>query len=154
MGRSGPVSYPPSHPVSLALMSGRPQLIREVPEGAIDASAPTAESARFASAVGLRSLMALPLRRRDQIQGVLSFARSVSGRGFDDEDLARRHRDRRPVLGRARQRARVREPAARRPHAAAQHAARAAAATPRGSSRSRSTCQAAATPRSAATGST
>jgi PAS domain S-box-containing protein len=86
-GTSGPVSYPPAHPVSLALMSGRPQLLREVPQAVIDAS-PTPESARFASAIGLHSMMTLPLRRRDQTRGVLSFARSVNDRPYDDEDLA------------------------------------------------------------------
>jgi serine phosphatase RsbU (regulator of sigma subunit)/anti-sigma regulatory factor (Ser/Thr protein kinase) len=87
-GNRGPVSYPPAHPVALALMSGRPQLLREVPPAMIDAAAPTAESAAFSSGVGLRSSITVPLRSRDRVTGVLSFATSVSGRLFDDSDLA------------------------------------------------------------------
>ncbi|MDX6257877.1 MAG: hypothetical protein QOJ11_4211 [Frankiales bacterium] len=87
-GTSGPVSYPPSHPVSLALVSGRPQLLREVPQAIIDMAAPTPASGAFASAIGIRSLITLPLLSRNQVQGVLSFAVSISGRGYDYADLA------------------------------------------------------------------
>jgi PAS domain S-box-containing protein len=86
-GNSGPVSYPPSHPVSLALVSGRAQLLREVPQAVID-TAPTPASGAFASDIGLRSLITLPLRSRKQVQGVLSFAVSISGRSYDEADLA------------------------------------------------------------------
>jgi PAS domain S-box-containing protein len=87
-GTSGPVSYPPAHPVSLALFSGRPQLLRQIPEELIGTAAPTAESGAFAAAIGIRSLLTLPLLSRGRVQGVLSFAVSISGRTYDDADLA------------------------------------------------------------------
>jgi PAS domain S-box-containing protein len=87
-GTSGPVDYPPAHPVSLALLSGRPQLLREVSPQVIQTVAPTAASRSFASAIGIRSLITLPLLSGNQVRGVLSFAVSISGRSYDDADLA------------------------------------------------------------------
>ena len=87
-GSSGAVTYPPSHPVSLAQYSGRPQLVREVPRELIDTAAPSTSSRAFALAIGLRSLITLPLLSRGQVRGVLSFGVSVSGRTYDEADLA------------------------------------------------------------------
>ena len=87
-GTSGSVDYPPAHPVSLALLSGRPQLMRDVPDAFLESAAPTVDSGAFAASIGVRSLITLPLLSRNQVQGVLSFAVSISGRTYDDADLA------------------------------------------------------------------
>ncbi len=94
------VTYPPSHPVHATLASGDVTTVMIEPEGFdYTAVAPSRESAAFARAVGVRAALAVPLRARDRIVGVVSFAQSASGRSFgaDDALLARQLADRAAV---------------------------------------------------------
>jgi PAS domain S-box-containing protein len=81
------VEYPPGHPVRTALDSGEPQAM-QVDPARFDyaAVAPTPGSAEYARRVGVRSALTLPLLARGRIVGVVSFARSATGRDYDGED--------------------------------------------------------------------
>jgi PAS domain S-box-containing protein len=82
------VPYRPGHPVAEAFRTGRVE-VRSIDPAVFDydAVAPSAESARFARAMGIRSALTVPLRAHGRTIGVLSLAYSVSGRSHGDDDV-------------------------------------------------------------------
>jgi PAS domain S-box-containing protein len=87
-GNTGLVTYPPDHPVTRVLASGRALLIRDVPTELPDNDPPDSAAAKFSRDVGVRSLLVLPLSSHGVLTGVASFAVSISGRTYDEPDLA------------------------------------------------------------------
>jgi len=81
------VHYPPGHPVRSVLDSGE-TVAMQVDPARFDyaAVAPTPGSAEYARRVGVRAVLTLPLRARGRLVGVVSFARSATGRDYGDED--------------------------------------------------------------------
>lgn len=84
--------YPPSpqapggaHGV---LTTGRPVLLAEVGDGMLREAARDEEHLRVMRSLDLRSFMAVPLRVRGEIFGLISFAQSESDRRFTSADLA------------------------------------------------------------------
>ncbi len=83
------VSYPAGHPVAQVLAGGQAQLTQFDPESVdFTALAPTERSAAYARAVGLRSVLTVPLQARGELVGVASFATSASERTYTEDDLA------------------------------------------------------------------
>ena len=87
-GNSGLVTYPPDHPVSRVIASGTALLVRDVPAELPDEESHDLPGSQFSRQVGVRSLLVLPLTSRGVLTGVVSWAVSVSGRAYDDADLA------------------------------------------------------------------
>ncbi|WP_225095062.1 SpoIIE family protein phosphatase/ATP-binding protein [Streptomyces sp. CoH27] len=76
----------PADPVSTALAEGRPVLIRDVSAaGAWRARQP--ESAGRIFDHGIRSMLAVPLRARGVVLGVVVFRRAEGSPAFEDEDV-------------------------------------------------------------------
>jgi PAS domain S-box-containing protein len=70
------------------LRHGIAELYPEISDEMLEASTRDPEHLRIVRSVGLRSAMLVPMRLRDQVLGVISFASSDSGRRFDEQDLA------------------------------------------------------------------
>ncbi|BEP12823.1 SpoIIE family protein phosphatase [Acidothermaceae bacterium B102] len=87
-GNSGLVTYPPGHPVTTVIASGSALLVRDVPGELPDEETHNLPGSQFSRQVGVRSLLVLPLTSRGILTGVVSWAVSVSGRAYDDADLA------------------------------------------------------------------
>jgi PAS domain S-box-containing protein len=67
--------------------SGRPELVSEVTDEMIDDAAQDEEHERLMRELGLGSYLAVPIRARGRVLGVLTFVAAEVGR-FDEEDLA------------------------------------------------------------------
>ncbi len=70
------------------LRTGLPEFTPLVTDELIDAAVPDEELRALVKALGLVSVMTVPIIARGRTLGVLSLASSESGRHFDDEDLA------------------------------------------------------------------
>jgi serine phosphatase RsbU (regulator of sigma subunit)/PAS domain-containing protein len=77
--------------VASVIRTGKPELMREIPDSVIEALTQDEDHARTIRALGLRSAMLVPLRARDRTLGVMGFASAESGHllGEDDLELAK-----------------------------------------------------------------
>ncbi|MEU9480007.1 SpoIIE family protein phosphatase [Streptomyces sp. NPDC048191] len=81
------IRFVPAHPVSTALAEGRPVLIRDL--NASDTwQAQEPERARRILAHGIHSMLAVPLRARGVVLGVVDFWRAQGSPAFEDEDVS------------------------------------------------------------------
>jgi PAS domain S-box-containing protein len=71
-----------------AVLTGRSELMREIPEQLLDDAAEDDEHARLIKRLGLRSAMIVPLLARDRALGAISFVSAESDLLFDENDLA------------------------------------------------------------------
>jgi PAS domain S-box-containing protein len=67
--------------------SGAPELVREITDAMIDAGVPDPAERQLVRALGLRSVMAVPLIVGRKPFGVVSFATAESGRRYGPQDL-------------------------------------------------------------------
>jgi PAS domain S-box-containing protein len=84
--------YPPPRdaPFGMAAVtrSGRAELLASVTESAlVTRSRGDADLLRILQELGLRSMMTVPLRARDQVLGAMVLASAESGRNYDESDL-------------------------------------------------------------------
>jgi PAS domain S-box-containing protein len=83
--------YPPDRdaPNGLyqVLRTGKPELVREIPEGMLAAAAKDQEHLRLIRALGLRSYVVVPLCSRDAVLGAITLVAAESGRRYGPEDL-------------------------------------------------------------------
>jgi PAS domain S-box-containing protein len=68
--------------------TGKPELVSEIPEGLLEASAQDELHLELLRGLGLRSYMCVPLAVRDRVVGAITFAQAESGRTYDEVDLA------------------------------------------------------------------
>jgi serine phosphatase RsbU (regulator of sigma subunit)/PAS domain-containing protein len=73
--------------VASVIRTGEPELMREIPDFAIEAVAHNEEHARTLRALDVRSAMVVPLRARGRTLGAMAFASAESGRIFGEDDL-------------------------------------------------------------------
>src|SRR5205085_3160689 len=71
-----------------AVLTGRSELIREIPAELLEQASQDDEHARLIAQLGLRSAMVVPLLARERALGAITFAAAESGELFDEEDLA------------------------------------------------------------------
>jgi PAS domain S-box-containing protein len=69
------------------LRTGEAQLWPEIPEAMIAEAAKDEEHLRLIRALGMTSVMMVPMRVRDRVFGVISFVSAESGRRFTETDL-------------------------------------------------------------------
>jgi PAS domain S-box-containing protein len=74
--------------VAEVIRSGQPQLIPEITDEMLVASARDAEHLRIARDLGLRSYMCVPLQTRERTLGAITFVDSHAGRRYGPADLA------------------------------------------------------------------
>jgi PAS domain S-box-containing protein len=74
--------------VGHVMRSGQAEMMREIPQSAIETNAYDPDHARLVRDLGLRSAMFVPLRARGTTLGVMAFATAESGRKFDASDFA------------------------------------------------------------------
>lgn len=83
--------YPPdpSSPsgVPNVLRTGVSEMIPEIPDEMLVASARDEEHLRIARELGLRSVMIVPIKDRDTVLGAISFVAAESGRLYTEDDL-------------------------------------------------------------------
>lgn len=70
------------------IRTGKPQLLREIPDSALRAAARNDEHLRALRAVRPRSLMIVPMIARGRTLGAMSFVAAESGRRYSPDDLA------------------------------------------------------------------
>ncbi|MGZ8492983.1 MAG: PAS domain-containing protein, partial [Gemmatirosa sp.] len=70
------------------LRTGEPELIAEMPDAVLEAVARDPEHLEILRAVGLRSLMTVPVSVQGRVLGALGFVTGASGRRYGPEDLA------------------------------------------------------------------
>jgi PAS domain S-box-containing protein len=84
--------YPPARdaPNGLyhVLRTGRPELVREIPEEALTAAAADDEHLRILRELGLRSYVIVPLCSREEVLGAITLVTAESGRLYGPDDLA------------------------------------------------------------------
>ena len=76
------------HGSGRVLRTGQPELIAEIKDDMLRATASSEEHLELLRALGLRAQMCVPLRARGETWGTLTLASSESGRTYDREDLA------------------------------------------------------------------
>ncbi len=85
-------AYPPDplgrHPRTIALRTGRSQLITEVTDDGLKAIATSDEQLAILRALAYRSAMVVPLVARGETLGVMTFAMTISDRRYGVGDLA------------------------------------------------------------------
>ena len=85
-------SYPPDprgvHPRTRVLRTGRSELIAEISDEGLAATANDPEQLRVMREIGYRSAMVVPLSARGQTLGALTLATAESGRRYTAGDLA------------------------------------------------------------------
>jgi PAS domain S-box-containing protein len=83
------MTYPPAHPVARVLVTGTATITEVEPEDFdYESIAPSGRSAGYARAVGVRSILVVPLLARGELLGVATFVHSASGRHYGADDLA------------------------------------------------------------------
>lgn len=70
------------------IRTGRPQLMKVVPDEMLEAVAEDPEHLRILRDLGFRSAMVVPLRARNRTLGDLALVSAESGRHYDEDDLA------------------------------------------------------------------
>lgn len=73
------------------IRTGKPQLLREIPDSALRAAARNEEHLRALRALGVRSAMIVPMIARGRTLGTIAFIAAESGRRYDQHDLAFAH---------------------------------------------------------------
>jgi signal transduction histidine kinase len=86
--RRYPVDLSATTGVPGIITSGRPVLVAEITTEMLEARLPDLEQRRRILELGIRSFIAVPLRRGDQTIGVISLVMAESGRRYDAGDLA------------------------------------------------------------------
>lgn len=81
----GEARYAPEHPAQRALEHGETFLVPDV--RATPDRIPQGKDTEFVQALGIVSLMVLPMRNRERTIGTVILGTSVSGRHYDPEDL-------------------------------------------------------------------
>src|SRR3954452_24606306 len=72
-----------------AVMSTRrPELYRDVPDELLEANVGDPEQLRMVRALGMRSVMIVPMSLAGRALGTMTFVSAESGRSFDEDDLA------------------------------------------------------------------
>jgi PAS domain S-box-containing protein len=83
--------YPPDSDeprgVQHVLRTGRPDMMREIPEGLVEEAARDEEHRKILRELGLRSYLVVPLVARDKTLGVISLITAESGRRYGEADL-------------------------------------------------------------------
>jgi PAS domain S-box-containing protein len=69
------------------LRTGQPELVPRIPDDFFERAARDAEHLALLRGLGLRSYMAVPMRARSQVLGVISFVWAESGRRYGPDDL-------------------------------------------------------------------
>jgi len=69
------------------LRSGRPELYPEIPDDLLEQSIPDAEQLESIRALGMRSVMLIPMVVAGRTIGVVTMVSAESGRAFDEDDL-------------------------------------------------------------------
>ena len=69
------------------LRSGRPELYEDIPDSLLDRIGVGAEGRGLVRRLQLRSVILVPLTRREKVLGVITFVQSESGRRYDRADL-------------------------------------------------------------------
>lgn len=85
--RYPPDPLDPNSPVNQVLASGRPMLLRRIPESLIEAGAHDEEHLRMIRALKLRSAILVPLLGRRRPIGVLTLVYAESGRRYGQSDM-------------------------------------------------------------------
>jgi PAS domain S-box-containing protein len=84
--------YPPdpdaAFGVPKVLRTGEPELVPEIPDELVAATARDDEHLRIIRSLGLRSYIAVPLAARGRVLGVLSLVSSRSGRRYGEQELS------------------------------------------------------------------
>lgn len=84
--------YPPRtdepYGPSAVIRSGLPQLVEEIPDGLLEATAQDAEHLTILRQLGLRSFMCVPLSARGITFGTFTLVTAESGRTFTSDDLS------------------------------------------------------------------
>jgi PAS domain S-box-containing protein len=88
MLRSYPIDLEAEHGAGRVLRTREPELLPEVSDLAGRRGSTVRERGELLRRLGLRSFMAVPLRARDRVIGVLDFGLIEPGRRFDEDDLA------------------------------------------------------------------
>lgn len=83
-----PIDLEADHGVGRVLRTGEPELLPEVGDFVGRAGATVGIRAALLDKIGLRSFMAIPLRARGRLLGVMDFAIAREGRRFGPDDLA------------------------------------------------------------------
>jgi PAS domain S-box-containing protein len=76
------------HGVHHVIRTGQPEMMSEIPDALLTASARDPEHLRVIRALGLRSYVCVPLTARGRVLGALSLVHAESGRAHDAADLA------------------------------------------------------------------
>jgi PAS domain S-box-containing protein len=84
--RRYPVAMTARHGVPNVLRTGKTEVWREVPSKVVERGAHTAEELAMLRALGLRSVMIVPLATRDGILGAITFATAESRTVYGDND--------------------------------------------------------------------
>jgi PAS domain S-box-containing protein len=84
--------YPPDpnapHGVANVLQTGKSEMMAEIPDALLAASAQDQEHLRILRGLGLKSYLCVPLAARGQLVGAVTFVSAESGRRYDANDLA------------------------------------------------------------------
>jgi PAS domain S-box-containing protein len=79
--------YPPSPDASHVLRTGQPELVPEITDAMLGATAQDEEYLRIIRQLGLKSYLCVPLKGRSETLGTISFIAAESGRRFGPNDL-------------------------------------------------------------------
>ncbi|MDB4971135.1 MAG: chemotaxis protein methyltransferase CheR [Myxococcales bacterium] len=67
--------------------TGRPEWLRDIPESALEAGARDAEHLALIRQLELRSYIGVPIKRRSEVVGVITFVMAESKRRYDEDDV-------------------------------------------------------------------
>jgi PAS domain S-box-containing protein len=81
-----PISMGARYGIPNVLRTGKPELWTEVPDAVLERAAGSAEELAALRALGLRSVMIVPLATRDRLLGTITFATAESERTYGEAD--------------------------------------------------------------------
>ena len=84
--RYRPAQPDPDTGLGRVVRTGLSELFADIPEGALEATAQDPEHLRLMRALGLRSVLLVPLRARGRTLGAITLVTAESRRRFDEED--------------------------------------------------------------------
>jgi PAS domain S-box-containing protein len=85
--RRYPVDLKAQGGIGKVLRTGEPELVKHLPEALIHATIPDSERREAALALGIRSLVSVPLRSRGRVIGALTLVYADSDRRYTEADL-------------------------------------------------------------------
>lgn len=88
LGQKYPFAPTSRHGAAEVMRTGRPELIREIPDELLVEVSPDPQLLRILRELGLKSSMCVPLKARGHILGAITFVCAESGRRFDEQELA------------------------------------------------------------------